>query len=164
MRAGDPPAGDRVDAVVIVIDMQVDFFAHETLAQRRADLVRRTNELVAMAREAGAPVVWVTTEHRADLADASLEIRTRRIRVVVAGTPGAAPLPGLDVHPDDGHVVKKRYSAFFGTDLDERLAAHGCHRLVVAGGEHACVCPDHGDRCVPAGYRGGAGARVRGVP
>jgi nicotinamidase-related amidase len=59
---------------------------------------------------------------------------------VIAGTPGASLLPGLDVAVSDPIVIKKRYSAFFGTGLDDVLQALGCRRLIVAGvNTHACV-------------------------
>jgi isochorismate hydrolase len=41
---------------------------------------------------------------------------------------------------DDLQVVKKRYSAFFGTQLDELIRARGVDMLVLAGiNTHACV-------------------------
>ena len=124
----------------LVIDMQVDFFAHERLAQRRAALVESINELVAISRASGAPVIWVKQEFAADLSDALPEVRRKNIRIVIAGTPGAAILPELDVRPSDIQVIKKRYSAFHGTDLDRLLETLCCDRLIVAGvNSHACV-------------------------
>ncbi len=124
----------------LVIDMQVDFFAHERLAQRRAALVESINELVAISRASGAPVIWVKQEFAADLSDALPEVRRKNIRIVIAGTPGAAILPELDVRPSDIQVIKKRYSAFFGTDLDRTLQRLHLESLIVAGiNTHACV-------------------------
>jgi nicotinamidase-related amidase len=127
-------------AVALVIDMQVDFFVHARLAQRRTALVGSTNALVAATREAAAPVVWVKQEFCPDLSDATLEVRRAKIDVVVAGTPGASILPELDVRASDHVIVKKRYSAFFGTSLDDLLVRLGCSQLIVAGiNTHACV-------------------------
>ncbi len=126
--------------VALVVDMQVDFFAHDRLVRRRDALAANTNELVAMTREAEAPVVWIRQEFSPDLADAPLEIRRNKTRVVLEGTPGASILPELVVHPSDRVVVKKRYSAFYGTNLDELLADLHCTGLIVAGiNTHACV-------------------------
>ena len=102
----------------LIIDMQEDFFAHERLSQRRTSLTQCVNELAAVCREAGVPVVWVKQEWAADLSDAMLGARMKGIRIVVAGTPGAAILPELDYRSSDHLVVKKRYSPFFGTNLD----------------------------------------------
>lgn len=124
----------------LIIDMQEDFFAHERLAERRAVLAGRINELVAICRGGGVPVLWVKQEWAPDLSDAMLGARRQGIPIVVAGTPGAAILPELDRQPSDHLIVKKRYSAFFGTELDALLARLGSPRLIVAGiNTHACV-------------------------
>jgi nicotinamidase-related amidase len=126
--------------VTLIIDMQVDFFAHELLAKRRAELAASTNALVAAARKAAVPVVWVKQEFSPDLSDATLEVRRGNIAVVIAGMPGASLLPEVAIHASDHVIVKKRYSAFFGTDLDDLLARLGCNQLIVAGvNTHACI-------------------------
>ena len=126
--------------VVLVIDMQQDFFEHARLALLRPDLIVNINQLVATARDVGLSIIWVKQEFTPDLSDASLEVKTSRIRVTIAGTPGASLLPDLDVRQSDVILVKKRYSAFFGTDLDQILASDGCSQLVIAGiNTHACV-------------------------
>ncbi len=126
--------------VTLVIDLQVDFFAHPRLVERRATIVANTNELAAMCREASVPVVWVRQEFAPDLSDATLEVKRGGIRVVIAGTPGAALLPELDAQLSDHFLVKKRYSAFFGTNLDELLRELGRDRLIIAGiNTHACI-------------------------
>ena len=127
-------------AVTLIIDMQVDFFAHELLSRQRSELVARTNALVAAAREAASSVVWVKQEFSPDLSDATLEVKNGKINVVISGTPGASILPELDVRSSDHVVVKKRYSAFFGTNLDALLAQFNCTQLIVGGiNTHACV-------------------------
>ncbi len=129
-----------MNVAVLIIDMQEDFFVHERLAQRRGELTQRVNELVGICRAARAKVVWVKQEFSPDLMDASLEVRNRGIRVVIAGTPGASILSELDFRESDRLVVKKRYSAFFGTDLDYLLARLQTRQLIVAGvNTHACV-------------------------
>jgi len=125
---------------LIIIDMQVDFFDHANLAHQRSALVTNTNALVAAARGLGSPIIWVRQELSPDLTDAPLEMRKNRIFVTIAGTPGASLLPELDVQASDQWVVKKRYSGFFGTDLDERLSNLDSHTIIVAGiNTHACV-------------------------
>ena len=129
-----------VGVAALIIDMQEDFFAHERLVQRRAKLSRGVNELVAICRRNGVDVIWVKQEFSPDLSDAMLEARRKSIRVVISGTPGASILSELDFRPSDHLVVKKRYSAFFGTKLDELLATLGTTTLIVAGiNTHACV-------------------------
>jgi nicotinamidase-related amidase len=110
------------------------------LAEQRARLVAAANELTDAARSAGRPVIWVRQEFRPDLADAFLDMRRRGISITIAGTDGAALLPELTRAPSDHVVVKKRYSAFHGTGLDDLLAALGARELFVGGiNTHACV-------------------------
>lgn len=52
-------------------------------------------------------------------------MRRLGLRIVVAGTPREALLPELDVRYLDSVLVKKRYSAFFGTALDDNLRRLG---------------------------------------
>jgi nicotinamidase-related amidase len=129
-----------VTTVLLVIDMQQDFFKHARLTLRRPALVRSTNEIVTVAREVGVPVVWVKTEYASDLSDGSLEIRKGQIRITIAGTRGAELLPELNALSSEYVILKKRYSAFFGTDLDRLLARHNCSQVIIAGiNTHACV-------------------------
>ena len=129
-----------MNATAIIIDMQEDFFAHARLSQRRSDLAHRVNELVQICRDAAVPLIWVRQEWATDLSDATIDARKAGIRMLLAGTPGASLLRELDARPTDRVVLKKRYSAFFGTDLDTVLNGLKTGKLIVAGiNTHACV-------------------------
>jgi len=126
--------------VLLIIDMLNDFFREGALAARRAGLVRAINELVALFRERQLPIVWVRQEFAPDLSDAFLVLRDTGTAITIAGTDGCQILPELDVRPADQMVIKKRYSAFFGTGLDSLLASSNPSMLVLAGvNTHACV-------------------------
>jgi nicotinamidase-related amidase len=127
--------------VLIVIDMQVDFFERvPALAAQRASLVAAINAAVADFRRAGLPVIWVRQEFAADLGDAFLDMRRRQVSITIAGTPGCQILPELDRRAADPMVVKKRYSGFFGTTLEQLLAELAPETLVLAGiNTHACI-------------------------
>ena len=124
---------------LLVIDMIGDFLCqHES--ETAARLVERTNELTRAFRELSLPIVWVRQEFAEDLSDAFLEMRDKGIRISIAGTPGAQVDPRLEQSAHDLHVVKKRYSAFFGTDLDAILRRLGASEVVISGvNTHACV-------------------------
>lgn len=129
-----------MSVAALIIDMQEDFFTHERLTQRRATLTRSINELVGICRRGGADVIWVKQEFSPDLSDAMLEAKRKGIHIVISGTPGASILGELDFQSSDNLVIKKRYSAFFGTSLDELLSTLGTTTLIVAGiNTHACV-------------------------
>lgn len=127
--------------VLLVVDMLNDFFdRHEALRIRRAMLTRAINATARAVRARGCQVIWVRQEFADDLSDAFLEMRDGGHRVTMAGTRGAAMLDELDVQSTDPVIVKKRYSAFFGTDLDERLALLRPDPLIVAGvNTSACI-------------------------
>jgi nicotinamidase-related amidase len=129
------------DAVLIVVDLLNDFFERShVLAAQRSRLVMATNGLTRGFREAGLPVIWIRQELEADLGDAPLDQRDRHLRMLIAGTSGCALLPELVCSPIDRVVVKKRYSAFFGTDLDRALASLHPELLIVCGiNTHACI-------------------------
>jgi nicotinamidase-related amidase len=127
--------------LLLVIDLLNDYFRQQaTLAAQRGQLVAGVNRLAAAFRRAEQPVVWVRQEFAPDLSDAFLRMRKENLRVTIAGTDGCELLPELERQASDKVLVKKRYSAFFGTDLDETLAAIRPQVLVLAGiNTHACV-------------------------
>ena len=125
---------------LLVIDMQNDFFDNESLQSMRAGLVERINTLVHNVKSEGWPVIWVRQEFSADLSDAFLVMRKQGISKTIENTSGSELLDELDVRSTDHEVVKKRYSAFYQTDLDELLESLGIERLIIAGiNTHACV-------------------------
>ena len=84
-------------------------------ARRTRGLDQRTHSSLSGHDE---PVVWVRQEFVPDLSDTFLEMRKQGMRATIAETGGCEVLAELDRQPPDKTVVKKRYSAFFETDLD----------------------------------------------
>jgi len=125
--------------VLLVIDVLQDFLG-SWKAEPRRKLVESINDLSGMLRSREFPVVWVRQEFEPDLRDAFLEMKRSRMQVTIKGTPGADLVPELRVAPTDRVLVKKRYSAFFGTSLDQWLAELNADALILAGvNTHACV-------------------------
>ena len=125
--------------VLLVIDMLRDFFDHSEPG-RKERLVEAINELVAIMRSIAQPVIWVRQEFEPDLRDAFPEMRSKGIRITIKGTQGCEILQLLSLAPSDLVIVKKRYSAFYGTALDETLARIQADTIIVAGiNTHACV-------------------------
>jgi nicotinamidase-related amidase len=125
----------------IFIDMQVDFFLpHPRLTRNRPKLAANVNALATIARRNGSHVIWVKQVFATDLHDAPLDVKRGGHRIVIEDTDGAKLLSELEVDASDSTLVKKRYSAFFGTHLDSVLEGLACKRIVVAGvNTHACV-------------------------
>jgi maleamate amidohydrolase len=125
--------------MLLIIDMLNDFLDRWSGGDR-AMLVRGVRSLLDLFRPKRYPIVWVRQEFKVDLSDAFLEMRRKDLRITIAGTPGAKIVAELIPSSDDHHVIKKRYSAFFGTNLDQLIAAHGVDTLVLTGiNTHACV-------------------------
>jgi nicotinamidase-related amidase len=75
-----------------------------------------------------------------DLQDAFPEMRAKGILITIRGTAGCQILADLVAAPSDPVIIKKRYSAFFGTNLDEILNQLQPDSIVLAGiNTHACV-------------------------
>jgi nicotinamidase-related amidase len=127
------------EPALIVIDVLNDFL-ESWPPEARARLVHATNALVAMMRSRRRPVIWVRQEFRPDLSDAFPHMREKGMRVTIAGTPGCQIISELSVDPCDTVLVKKRYSAFYGTPLDDVLAGLKPGGLIIAGiNTHACI-------------------------
>ena len=119
--------------------MQNDFLGR-LQNDRRSELIAKTNELIDVFRAAACPVIWIQQVFSPDLSDAYLLMRDRRISVVIDGTIGAEIDSDLARHDEDVVVVKKRYSAFFGTNLDQILADLDPAIVTLAGvNSHACI-------------------------
>ncbi|MBD5830058.1 isochorismatase family cysteine hydrolase [Janibacter melonis] len=126
-------------AALVVVDMQNSYFEDPVLEEQREWLLPRVNDLVAAARDAGADVVLVRTEHARDRSTWTLSMRRDDQGFAFPGTEQAAPLDGLDT---EGalEVVKTRDSAFVRTDLEDLLRERGVGRILLCGvSTHSCI-------------------------
>jgi ureidoacrylate peracid hydrolase len=115
-------------------------------------IVPRIAAMLAAARAARLPVVYLKQQHAPDLADAGGPraphfIKHQRMRlgspvpapdgsagrILVRDTWNTAIVDGLTPAPGDTVVGKHRYSGFFETDLDARLKALAVDTLIVVG-------------------------------
>jgi nicotinamidase-related amidase len=125
--------------VLIVVDMLNDFLEKWPPASKE-NLLRSINELVALMRQHRRPILWVRQEFEPDLNDAFREMKEKGIRITIKGTSGCQMDPELAVAPSDILLVKKRYSAFYGTNLDRVLEQLQPDALILAGiNTHACI-------------------------
>lgn len=122
---------ERRRVALLVVDMLNDFCEDGgAMVLPDADvLYPPINALCAAVREAGGHVVWVCDRHQT-LDDAEFAKRTPHC---LAGTWGAGVVAALDRREGDLELVKRRYSAFFQTDLDLWLRERAVSHVVVAG-------------------------------
>jgi len=125
--------------VLIVIDMLNDFLDRWE-PEPRQRLVQSINELVSLMRSGPHPAIWIRQEFEPDLRDAFPEMKSKGIHITIKGTPGCQIVSDLAVAEQDKVIVKKRYSAFYGTDLDQTLAGLAPDAVILAGiNTHACI-------------------------
>lgn len=125
---------------VLVIDMQEDLFKKERLKKHRKKLVKNINEMIHSCRSKNLPIIWVCTQYADDLSDAPVTFQKKNIRICIKDTPGYSILFELDKKSDEEQIIKKNYSAFFGTKLNDRLKELHVNTIIMAGiNTHACI-------------------------
>jgi nicotinamidase-related amidase len=96
--------------------------------------LRRSVTIVDAARQAGVPVIFVQERHSRTRVDFGRELDGREAVHCLEDDPETALHELLRPLPDEYHVPKRRYSAFFGTDLDILLRGLGARTLLLFGG------------------------------
>ena len=133
------PAGPTLDAkhtAVLVMDYQNDI-VDLLPAQEREPLLDRAVSLVAGARQAGLPVIYVVVRFREGYPEVSAQnplfASLKQTGLLREGTPGAEIHARVAPKPGEVVVTKRRVGAFSTTDLETVLRAKGIHTLVLAG-------------------------------
>jgi len=120
-----------VKRALVVIDM-IEDFAHEGGSLYCGPSMGRIIPVIqtelARARAAGEPVIYLTDNHLPD--DAEFELFPPH---AIVGTPGAEIIPELAPEEADDVIPKRRYSGFFGTDLDITLREKRVDTLRLVG-------------------------------
>jgi len=131
---------------VVVVDMQ-NGFCHpdgSLFAPDSEAAIEPVAELVARARDAGAPVVYTRDVHTEEQFEGThyYDEFDRWGEHVVEGTWDAALHDELDVREEDHIVEKHTYDAFYRTELEAYLDTHGVDDLLICG-TLANVCVLH---------------------
>jgi ureidoacrylate peracid hydrolase len=132
-RRSVPLAPDPTTTAVLIVDMVNDFCRVDGRmplpdAERLYDPQRAVIEAV---RETGGAVVHVVDTHRPNVRE-DREFRTREPHCI-EGTSGAEVVAELTPQEGDLVVLKRRFSGFFGTDLDLLLRDMQVEHVVVMG-------------------------------
>ncbi len=122
------------DLVLICIDVQQDFVPPFNEDGTESAAVQRIRRLVTSARSAGVPVVFIRELHNPSLIDLGREVDGAEGLHCIEGTAGADFIEGFGPRPTEYQVRKRRYSAFFGTDLDIILRGYGARTVLLTGG------------------------------
>ncbi|WP_129112611.1 cysteine hydrolase family protein [Halegenticoccus tardaugens] len=139
-------AHDPERTAVVVVDMQNGFCHPEgsLYAPGSEEAIEPIAALLERAREAGARVVFTRDVHPPEqFEDAHYYDEFERWgEHVVEGTWEAEIVDELAVREEDHVVVKHTYDAFYRTNLEGWLRAHGIHDLLLCG-TLANVCVLH---------------------
>lgn len=140
---------------LMVIDVQNDFCHPEgAMAQRGVDtsgspaIAEVTERLCSAFRAADRPVIFVRTEHGPWTDSPAWMQRLEESRL--GGKEDVPPICAegswgsqfftLAPAPEDRVITKRRYSAFFGTDLETVLHARRVHSVAITGvATNVCV-------------------------
>jgi nicotinamidase-related amidase len=126
------------DMALLVIDMQMDFLTPSSplYVAGGSAIVPTVHQVIEYARSANVTIIHVKRQHRSTGVDIDLSRRglfTKTGGLLVTGTTGAQEVSLLEPAATDLTVVKTRWSAFFGTDLDLLLRRLQIHSLVLTG-------------------------------
>ncbi|MBN2358814.1 MAG: cysteine hydrolase [Deltaproteobacteria bacterium] len=124
---------------IIVVDMVKDNFLENTrnpITPLARAVLPRVNELTAGARERGWPVVFACDS----FLPGDFLFKGKMKECSLRGQPGSQVTDLLDMKPGDVYLPKRRFSAFFKTDLDQTLRLWSVDTAVVCGiATHFCV-------------------------
>ena len=129
------------NAALLIVDMQNDFVLPDAVASVAG--ARATIPIIVALREHARdhlwPVIHVVREHRADGSDVEYTRRDLFLDgggICVAGTFGTRIVSELAPRPGEYIVIKQRFSAFLGTELDLLLRRLRIGTMVVAGTQY----------------------------
>jgi nicotinamidase-related amidase len=125
--------------VLIVVDIQrgygmpADVMGIELMGGQR-EMIANAERIVQAARAASVPIVFFSEEHRRDGIDFGRELDGNEGVHCVEGDPGTELWPTLTPADGEYHIAKRRYSCFFGTDLEILLRGLRASTLILIGG------------------------------
>ncbi|MFC0674332.1 isochorismatase family cysteine hydrolase [Brachybacterium hainanense] len=124
---------------LLIVDLQEAFFDAPGLRTERRALVEAVTRLSRAARDAGVPILLISTVHSRDRSTWTLSMLEDDEGFLFSGDPGTEVLHELDT-AGMTRVEKTRDSAWFGTDLLLRVHNLGVEHVVIAGvSTRACI-------------------------
>jgi nicotinamidase-related amidase len=124
------------NVVLIVVDIQGGGLPGAFPAGMPGRPERNANavDLVAAFRAKDVPVVFIQEVHKPSLIDIGRELDGNEGPHCIEGDPRTELHPGLEPRPEEYLIRKRRYSAFFGTELDIVLRGYRAETVILIGG------------------------------
>jgi len=127
--------------VLLVIDIQASTFIDDSAERSIPNMpgyharMEKACALVAHARDTNVPVIFVQEAHRPDLIDFGRELDGSETVHCLEGDPRTElAVEQLRITEADYTIKKRRYSCFFGTDLEILLKGLKAETVVMVGG------------------------------
>jgi nicotinamidase/pyrazinamidase len=117
---------------IIIVDMVKDSFREEhqlPITREAQPMIPRINDLMQKGRALGIPIIFACDSFLPD----DFIFRGKMKPSSIRGTEGAEVTDQLEVQEGDIILPKRRFSAFFKTDLDQTLRTWHVDTVAVAG-------------------------------
>lgn len=128
-------------AALIVVDVQASTFIDDSEERSIPNMAGyrermwQCRKLIDQARASSIPVIFIQEVHHPSQIDFGRELDGDEDVHCLEDDPRTAlAVKEMDVRPEDFHVRKRRYSAFFGTDFEILLKGLKVDTLLLCGG------------------------------
>lgn len=111
---------------LLVIDLQNYFYRFIQ------PVLKNIQRVIQSCREKGIPIIFTQHGHTDVTLDGGV-LREWWGQVILQGTKDWKFIPEMEIHSGDTIIQKKRYSAFYETDLEKILHGKGIQDLIITG-------------------------------
>jgi len=120
--------GDEMKYAIVIVDMINEFIDGILKIGRAKELIPKIKSIITYARAHNIPVIYVSDSHLPE--DTEFKVWGPH---AITGSIGSQVIDELKPQPNDIVLCKTKYSAFFGTSLDNVLRELGISTLIVTG-------------------------------
>jgi len=125
------------NSALLVMDFQEIILTNYLAKACADDVLRHTASLIASARTAGVPVIYVSVGFRKGYPEVSKNntvfSAVKEHGVFITGSEGAAIHAAVAPAEDEAVIIKHRVGAFTFTDLEVILRSQGIETLILTG-------------------------------
>lgn len=125
------------NSALLVMDFQTIILNNFLPQERAGEVIRHTASLIAAARIAGVPVIYVSVEFRQGYPEVSpnntVFSSIKNNGIFMTGSEGTAIHAGVAPAENEVVIVKRRVGAFSFTELEMVLRAQGIDTLILTG-------------------------------
>jgi len=126
-----------LNPAIIIVDMLEDNLGRNRTGEREEEkIIKPTAAFLRKCRDLSIPIIFACDSFLKE----DFIFRGRMKPHALRGTKGTAPIADLEPHDTDIILEKRRFSAFFKTDLDQTLRTLKVDTVAVGGiNTHFCV-------------------------